>query len=92
LEPKRKKRNKPYRYPVKMTTKEAVEQLANAEYADKFQGDEKLATATRMAMDALDSIKPLCNRCLILTKGSICIFCELRDLCDIARKQYMEVK
>ena len=92
MEPKRKKRNKPYRYPVKMTTKEAVEQLANAEYADKFQGDEKLATATRMAMDALDSIKPLCNRCLILTKGSICIFCELRDLCDIARKQYMEVK
>lgn len=92
MEPKSKKRNKPYRYPVKMTTKEAVEQLANAEYADKFQGDEKLATATRMAMDALDSIKPLCNRCLILTKGSICIFCELRDLCDIARKQYMEVK
>jgi len=84
--------HKPQRYAIKMTTKEAVEQLANAEYADKFQGDEKLATATRMAMDALDSIKPLCNRCLILTKGSICIFCELRDLCDIARKQYMEVK
>ena len=92
MEQKSKKRNKPYRYPVNMTTKEAVEQLANAEYADKFQGDEKRCTATRMAMDALDSIKPLCNRCLILTKGSIFIFCELRDLCDIARKQYMEVK
>ena len=92
MDPKKYTTKKPKRYTANLTTDEAVEQLANAEYADKFQGDEKLATATRMAMDALDSIKPLCNRCLILTKGSICIFCELRDLCDIARKQYMEVK
>lgn len=91
MDPKKYKRQKTKRYSVKMTPAEAAEQLVNAEYAEKYQGDQKLATATLMAVDALEAIKPLCNRCLILTKASTCIFCTMRDLCDIARKQYTEV-
>ena len=87
MDPKKYAERKPKRYSVKMTTSEAIKELVNAEYADKYQGDQKLTTAKLMAVDALEATKPLCNRCLILTKGSTCIFCTIRDLCDIARKR-----
>lgn len=74
------------KYAIKLTTREAIEQLTNAEFADKYQGDQKLTTALLMAVDALEATRQLCNRCFILTKGTTCIFCTKRDLCKIARK------
>lgn len=38
-----------------MTNKEAIEKLVNAEYADKWQGNEELTLALHMAIDALES-------------------------------------
>lgn len=37
-----------------MTEQEAIYKLVNAEYADKYQGDEELMIAQHMAIDALD--------------------------------------
>lgn len=41
-----------------MTNHEAIEKLVNAEYADKWQGNEELTLALHMAIDALES-KPV---------------------------------
>lgn len=38
-----------------MTNQEAIEKLVNAEFADKYQGDQDLTTAMHMAIDALKS-------------------------------------
>lgn len=36
-----------------MTNQEAIEKLVNAEFADKYQGDQDLTTAMLMAIDVL---------------------------------------
>ena len=41
-----------------MTNQEAIEKLVNAEYADKWQGDEELTLALHMAVEALSSAEP----------------------------------
>lgn len=86
MDPKKYTTKKPKRYAANLTTDEAVEQLANAKYASVHQGDQKLATAHLMAMDALQATRMLCNRCKALTRGSTCMFCECRDLCRSAIK------
>ena len=40
---------------MRMTNQEAIEKLVNAEFADKYQGDQDLTTAMHMAIDALES-------------------------------------
>lgn len=42
-----------------MTNKEAINLLVNAEYADKWQGNNDLQTALHRALDALDRVNYL---------------------------------
>ena len=41
-----------------MTNHEAIEKLVNAEYTEKWQGDEELTLALHMAVEALSSAEP----------------------------------
>ena len=65
-----------------MTNKEAIEKLVNAEFADKYQGDQDLTTAMHMAIDALESGPARHGQWIYKpAKGTFCSYCGTQSIC-----------
>lgn len=43
---------------------------------------------TEQAEDAEEMLRVLFNRCAALTQGGMCIFCGMRDACDMRRSVF----